>query len=123
MLERTYALVDLDAAAANMREIKKWTNGHTQIMAVVKADAYGHGAIPMSRVFLENGADRLYTLKEKGLGAIYLGSSETDYTLKSAASGQVNGQIRRSGVFLYENGMAGTIAHVDMAKRAYEAAM
>lgn len=71
----------------------------------------------------ENGADKLYTLKEKGLGAIYLGSSETDYALKSAMTGQVNGQIRRSGVFLYENGMAGTIAHVDMAKRAYEAAM
>lgn len=71
----------------------------------------------------ENGADKLYTLKEKGLGAIYLGSSETDYTLRSASSGQVNGQIRRSGVFLYENGMAGTIAHIDMAKRAYENAM
>ena len=71
----------------------------------------------------ENGQDKLYTLKEKGLGAIYLGSSETDYTLKSAQTGQVNGQIRRSGVFLYENGLAGTIAHVDMAKRAYEAAM
>ena len=71
----------------------------------------------------ENGADKLYTLKEKGLGAIYLGSSETDYALKSGMTGQVNGQIRRSGVFLYENGMAGTIAHVDMAKRAYEAAM
>ena len=71
----------------------------------------------------ENGQDKLYTLKEKGLGAIYLGSSETDYALKSASTGQINGQIRRSGVFLYENGMAGTIAHVDMAKRAYEAAM
>ena len=71
----------------------------------------------------ENGQDKLYTLKEKGLGAICLGSSETDYTLKSAQTGQVNGQIRRSGVFLYENGLAGTIAHVDMAKRAYEAAM
>ena len=71
----------------------------------------------------DNGHDKLYTLKEKGLGAIYLGSSETNYVLKSAETEQVNGQIRRSGVFLYENGMAGTIAHIDMAKRAYEAAM
>ena len=71
----------------------------------------------------ENGADKLYTLKEKGLGAIYLGSESTDYTLRSASTGEVNGQIRRSGVFLYENGMAGTIAHIDMAKRAYENAM
>ncbi len=59
MLNRTYAVVNLDAAAANMREIKKWLKGNTQIMAVVKADAYGHGVLPLSRVFLENGADRL----------------------------------------------------------------
>ncbi len=59
MFDRTYAVVDLDAAAANMREIKKWVKGNTQIMAVVKADAYGHGVLPLSRVFLENGADRL----------------------------------------------------------------
>jgi len=59
MLNRTFAVVDLDAAASNMKEIKKWVNTHTQIMAVVKADAYGHGVLPLSRVFLENGADRL----------------------------------------------------------------
>lgn len=60
MLDRTYAEIDLDAAAANMREIKKWVCGNTtQVMAVVKADAYGHGVLPMSKVFLENGADRL----------------------------------------------------------------
>ncbi len=59
MLNRTYAVVDLDAAAFNMREIKNYLTGNTQIMAVVKADAYGHGVIPMSQVFLENGAERL----------------------------------------------------------------
>lgn len=71
----------------------------------------------------ENGNDKLYTLKEKGMGAIYLGSQETNYSLKSDTSGEINGQIRRSGVFLYENGMAGTLAHVDMAIRAYENAV
>lgn len=68
----------------------------------------------------EDGNDRLYSLKEKGLGAIYLGSSDTDYTLRSDTTGAVNGQIRKSGVFLYENGMAGTIAHIDMAKHTYD---
>ncbi len=70
----------------------------------------------------DSGEDKLYTLKEKGLGAIYLGSASTDYTLRSDTTLQVNGAIRRSGVFLYENGMAGSIAHVDIAKRAYESA-
>lgn len=59
MLDRTFAVVDLDAAAFNMREISSWVNADTQIMAVVKADAYGHGVLPLSKVFLENGADRL----------------------------------------------------------------
>lgn len=70
----------------------------------------------------ENGEDRLYTLKEKGLGAIYLGSQESGYTLRSSQTGQVNGQLRRNGLFLYESGMAGTIAHVDMAKGISESA-
>lgn len=64
----------------------------------------------------ERGEDKLYTLKEKGLGAIYLGSQEADYTLRSEQTGEVNGQIRRNGMFLYESGLAGTIAHVDMVK-------
>jgi len=70
----------------------------------------------------ENGQDKLYTLKEKGLGAIYLGSQAADYSLRSAQTGQINGQIRRQGLFLYESGMAGTIAHVDMAKGISESA-
>ena len=70
----------------------------------------------------EKGEDRLYTLKEKGLGAIYLGSQETDYTLRSSETGEVNGRVRRNGLFLYESGMAGTIAHVDMTKGISESA-
>ena len=70
----------------------------------------------------EKGEDRLYTLKEKGLGAIYLGSQATDYTLRSSQTGEVNGRIRKNGLFLYESGMAGTIAHVDMAKGISESA-
>jgi len=70
----------------------------------------------------EKGEDKLYTLKEKGLGAIYLGSQETDYTLRSSETGEVNGRVRRNGLFLYESGMAGTIAHVDMTKGISESA-
>ncbi len=56
---RTYAEIDLDAAAFNMRAVQKQVTGNAKIMAVVKADAYGHGVLPLSRVFLQNGADRL----------------------------------------------------------------
>lgn len=54
-----WAEVDLDALAHNMREVRRLTDPHAEIMAAVKADAYGHGAVTSSRTFLESGADRL----------------------------------------------------------------
>ena len=54
-----WAEIDLDAVKNNIKEIRRITNPNSQIMAVVKANAYGHGAIEVSKVVLENGADRL----------------------------------------------------------------
>lgn len=62
----------------------------------------------------ENGEDRCYTLSEKNIGAICLANQETDFTLASKEN-VPNGRIRKTGIFLYENGYAGTIQHVDMA--------
>lgn len=59
MDRRTWAEVDLDAIAHNIKEIRKITNPDAQIMAVVKADAYGHGFMEVAKTLLENGADRL----------------------------------------------------------------
>lgn len=59
MEKRTWAEVDLDAIAHNMRQIRQITNPAAQIMAVVKADAYGHGFMETAKTLLENGADRL----------------------------------------------------------------
>ncbi len=59
MDKRTWAEVDLDAIAHNIKEIRKITNPNSKIMAVVKADAYGHGFLEVTKTLLENGADRL----------------------------------------------------------------
>ena len=59
MDKRTWAEVELDAIAHNMREIRKITDKNAQIMAVVKADAYGHGFLETAKTLLDNGADRL----------------------------------------------------------------
>lgn len=56
---RSWAEIDLDALAHNMKEIRRITSPGAEVVAVVKADAYGHGAIQVSRVLLENGASRL----------------------------------------------------------------
>ncbi len=64
----------------------------------------------------EDGKEICYKLSEKGVGAIYTGNVNTDFSL-NGADNAANGRIRRTGLFLYENGMAGTVQHVDVAER------
>lgn len=73
--DRSCVEIDLDAIANNMREVRRITSPNAQILAVVKADSYGHGAYETSKVFLENGADGLsvatideaISLRKKGI--------------------------------------------------------
>ncbi len=67
-------------------------------------------------VFDKDGEQKLYKLKEKDIGAIYLGNVNTDFSLMNQKANHVNAAIRKTGIFLYENGSAGTIQHVDLAK-------
>ena len=61
------------------------------------------------------GNDRLVGIGKAGIGAIYLGSSSTEFSLKDQETNVTNGQIRRTGIYLKETGEAGTIQHVDLA--------
>jgi alanine racemase len=51
--------IDLDAAAANVRAVRRLVGDERKIFAVVKADGYGHGAAEMGAVFVAHGADAL----------------------------------------------------------------
>lgn len=62
----------------------------------------------------ENGQDELYTLAEMGVGAICLQKVATDFAVKDN-NNQDLGNIRSTGVFLFENGQAGTVQHLDVA--------
>jgi hypothetical protein len=62
----------------------------------------------------ENGNDQLFALGQKGVGAIYLGNIDTQYNLKNTEN-QMQGQIRKTGIFLNENGTPGLIQHIDLA--------
>ncbi|MDP8938771.1 MAG: alanine racemase [Actinomycetota bacterium] len=53
---RTWAEVDLGAVRHNVRELKRRAPD-SRLMAVVKADAYGHGAVEVARAASEAGAD------------------------------------------------------------------
>lgn len=60
--------VDLSAVKNNLGEIRKKVGPHVKIMGVVKADAYGLGALETSRVLAANEADMLaVTTVEEGL--------------------------------------------------------
>lgn len=62
----------------------------------------------------ENGKDILMDLRQANVGAIYLGSAETEFSLNRAEDNHTNGIIRRTGVYLKETGEVGTIQHVDL---------
>ncbi len=62
----------------------------------------------------ENGNDRLLALGQTGVGAIYLGNVGAAFSYKDTAN-QLQGQLQRSGVFLHEDGRAGTIQQIDLA--------
>ena len=66
----------------------------------------------------DDGTQSLYKLADKNVGAIYLGSVNTDFSLNNVATNRTNAAIRRTGIFLYESGMAGTMQHVDLALEA-----
>lgn len=51
--------INLDAVAANVRSIKSLIRDDVSLMAVVKANAYGHGAPDAARVAIDSGADLL----------------------------------------------------------------
>ena len=55
----TWAEIDLDAIAHNIQSIRKHVGTDTEIIASVKANAYGHGLRPVARTALAAGADRL----------------------------------------------------------------
>lgn len=60
-----------------------------------------------------SGKDTLSTLTERNVGALYLGSAATPFELKNAAN-VLQGQVRSTGVYLNENGSAGTLQQVDL---------
>ena len=57
--QRAWVEIDLAALANNVKAIKAFLAPETKLMAVVKADAYGHGAVTVAQTALANGADSL----------------------------------------------------------------
>lgn len=90
-----WAEINLDNLAHNIREVRKNTNSHSLVTAVVKANGYGHGSVGIANTLLDNGADRLAVailteaieLRQAGIKAVlmvlgYTPSSQFDKLLE-----------------------------------------
>ena len=62
-----------------------------------------------------SGNDVLCGLGKAGVGAIYLGSRDTNYSIKNKVTNETEAVIRKTGLFLYENGGVGTLQQLDLA--------
>lgn len=62
----------------------------------------------------KEGKDKLIDLKSADVGAIYLGSANTQFHLNDTAN-RTNAVIQKTGVFLRESGSVGTVQHLDLA--------
>lgn len=58
IMRPVWAEINLDTIATNTKNIKKLV-GDKELIAIVKADCYGHGAVDVVPTLLENGASRL----------------------------------------------------------------
>ena len=84
--DRSCVEIDLDALRHNFNEIRRVTSPSAEIMAVVKADAYGHGAVVCAKTLIECGASYLCVatlgeakeLREAGITARILILGYTD---------------------------------------------
>ncbi|NEP50690.1 MAG: alanine racemase [Moorea sp. SIO3C2] len=97
--QRAWAEIDQVALHHNLRQIQQLLRHPTQLMAVVKADAYGHGALTVARTAIEAGAGGLCVatvpegiqLRQRGIKAtiLLLGATNTPEQVKAIAHWQL----------------------------------
>ncbi|MEZ2237343.1 alanine racemase [Microcoleus sp.] len=95
LCQRAWVEIDLAALTHNVKQLKNILSPRSQLMAVVKADAYGHGAIAVSQTVLQAGASWLgvatipegIELREAGITApiLVLGATYTTEQVKAIA--------------------------------------
>jgi len=93
--QRAWVEIDLGALSENVQQFKQFLSPCTQLMAVVKADAYGHGAVTVAQTALQSGADWLgvatvpegIQLREAGIQApiLILGAAQTPEQIHAIA--------------------------------------
>jgi alanine racemase len=92
----TWATIDLDALASNFHVIKSRINEGVKVIAVVKANAYGHGAVECARRLAHEGADWFgVALPEEGIGLRGSGITQPILCLSGFWEGQAAACIQK----------------------------
>ncbi len=60
------------------------------------------------------GAQSLSTLDDQGIGAVYLGRASTLFDIRMGSANELLGRIRTTGIYLKEDGTAGTVQQLDL---------
>lgn len=113
--ERVLAIVDLDAIASNIKNIRAKVDKNSGIIGIIKADAYGHGSVETAKVLLDNGADWLaVAVVDEGLNLRKNGITAPILLLGYTP------ELRLSDVI--NNGFIQTVYSYDTAKKLSDAA-
>lgn len=118
ILRPTVAEIDLGAIAHNLAEVRRLVGPGVKICPAVKADAYGHGAVAVSRVLADGGADMLGVATcEEGIELREAGI-EIPILVLQCGTGEEISEIVRWGLSatVYESGFAKKLS--DAAKAA-----
>ena len=85
-----WAVVELDAISHNLRAIRHRVGGSRRVLAVVKANAYGHGAVQVARRLESEGADLLgVAFPEEGVELRQAGIRAPILVLGASSAGQI----------------------------------
>lgn len=113
--KRVYAKINLDNIQKNIEAVKSRLPEETEIMGIVKADAYGHGSIPVAK-FLEE------------LGISHFGVASVDEAIELVDSG-INGSVlvlgelfKEDALRAVENGIICTASSLETAKNLSDTA-
>ncbi|MDD4783529.1 MAG: alanine racemase [Syntrophaceticus sp.] len=122
MKRPVWAEIDLKALENNVRELRRVIAPDAQMMAIVKANGYGHGVEPVSRVALQSGASWIgvallqeaILLREKGINApiLILG-----YTPIEDLTDVISNDISQT-IFTWEDALAAATVAKRLGKKA-----
>ena len=69
---RTWAEINLDSLKNNFEQIRSMVPAKTQIMAVIKADGYGHGAVQTAKTLEQHTDFFAVAMLDEGLSLIHI---------------------------------------------------